>query len=83
MSFLAFSNADIYFDIKSFIWSSHNTAKVLAIVWRIKLINKQAFAKKALDKNTKMFVLYVVALETLKLAMSIYFSQTLLLAALQ
>ena len=48
---------------------------------RVYLIDKQKFAKAALDKNSEIFVVYVVVLEALKLAIHPFWA--LLLATLQ
>lgn len=37
----------------------------MPIIKQIKFIDRKKFAKTALDKNSKNFVVYVVALETL------------------
>ena len=66
--FLAFNNADIQFDTKSFPWRFYNTAKALPITRRVELIDKHKSAKAALDKKSEMFVIHIVALEALKKA---------------
>ena len=63
MSFLTFSNADIQFAEKELIWRSYTSAKALSITKRIELIDKKEFAKAALDKESKTFVVYVAALK--------------------
>lgn len=63
MLFFTFSGADIWFTEKKLIWRSYMTTKALPITQKIELINKHKFAKTALDKAFKTFVVYVVALE--------------------
>ena len=78
--FLAFSNADIQFDIKSFTWRSYNIAKVLPTAKRVELIDKHEFAKAALGENSETFVVHVAALKALE--QEVHPSQAPLLAAL-
>lgn len=44
-------------------WRSYITAEVLLIISMIQLISKRKFAKAALNKNLKIFVIYIIALE--------------------
>lgn len=37
-------------------------AKALSITWQVKIINKKKFAKLALHKNIKAFVIYIICL---------------------
>ena len=60
--FIAFSNVDIQFDIKSFTWRSYSTAKALSTIRKVELIDKYDFTKAALNKNSKTFVVHVAAL---------------------
>ena len=62
MPFLAFSNADIQFDTKSLTWRSYSAAKALLTTRQMELIDKQDFAKVALDENSETFVVHVAAL---------------------
>ena len=59
MLFLTFSNANIQFIEKKLTWRSYTTEKSLPTTRRVKLIIKKEFAKAALDKNIKAFVVYV------------------------
>lgn len=64
MPFLAFSNADVEFTKRGkFIWRSYTNAKALSTTNRVEFIDKKKFAKVALDKNLKTFIIYVSALE--------------------
>lgn len=74
---------DIQFDTESFIWKSYMIVKLLPIARGIELIDKQEFAKAALDMNSKPFIVYIAVLKARKLTMTIYFFQTLLFATLQ
>lgn len=73
MPFFTFSNVNIQFPEKKFIWSSYITAKVLSttkallITKRVELIDKKKFAKAILDENFKIFVTHVAALEAPKM----------------
>lgn len=66
MFFFSFSNISIQFDIKSFNYKTYIITKTLPIARLIKLIDKYKFAKTALDKNSETFIIYIVALESLK-----------------
>lgn len=68
MSFLAFNNADVKLDTKSFIWKTYSVAKTLSIARRIKLINKHKFSKADLYKNSKLFIMHFAALKILERA---------------
>ena len=62
MPFLTFSNADVQFIEKELIWRFYITAKALPTTKRIELIDKKEFAKAALDRNSKTFVIHVAFL---------------------
>lgn len=49
-------------------------AKALPIAKWVKLINKHKFAKAALDKNSKMFVMHVAILKASQLAILVHLS---------
>lgn len=70
---MIFSNADIQFAEKEFIWRSYTIAKALSTTKWIKLINKKEFAKAALDAESKTFVVHVKELEVPKI--TIHLSQ--------
>lgn len=74
--FLILSNVNIQFDTKSFIWNSYIRFETWFTIKEIELINKHKFVKTALDKNSETFVIHVAVLDTFKLAIQIYFSQT-------
>ena len=59
--FLTMNNIDIQFDTWCFTWRSYTTAKALPITKQVELIDKQKFAKVAVDKNSKMFIIYLAA----------------------
>lgn len=64
MSFLAFSNVVIEFiELRKRTWRFYTIAKALPTTNKINLIDKGEFTKTAMDKNSKMFVIYVSALE--------------------
>ena len=65
MPFLLFSNTDILVDTKSFTYSSYSITEALRKIKRVELINKHDFAKAALEKNSKSFVVYVAVFKVL------------------
>lgn len=72
MFFLLLSNADVNFvNLEKLIWRSYNIAEVLSITSKIELIDKKEFAKKALNKNSETFIIYISTLKILT-TMSIY-----------
>lgn len=72
MIFIFFSNANIEFaELKKLTWRSYDIAEILSTTNRIEIIDEKEFAKVALDKNSKTFVMYVIALE-ISTTMSIY-----------
>ena len=74
MLFLTFNNANIQFAKKKLTWRSYTAAEALPTIKRIELIDKNVFAKTALDENFGTFVIYVAALEALLAGMAIYLS---------
>ena len=74
MPFLTLGNADIHFTEKELTWRSYTAKEALPITQRVEHINKKEFAKAALDKNIKAFVLYVSFL-SLGSKMTIYLAQ--------
>ena len=60
------SNANIYFDIKKLIQRVYTIEETILICRRVQLIDKNKFVKVVLDENFETFVIYVVALKTLK-----------------
>lgn len=69
MSFLVLSNANILFNTESFISRIYSAADSLPTAKYIKFINRHKFTKDALNKNSKTFVVYIIALEALKPAL--------------
>ena len=63
MFFYILSNAVIQFVEKKLTWKSYTTAEVLLTTKRIQLIDKKEFAKVVLDKNSKIFVMYIIFLD--------------------
>ena len=70
-AFFDLNSMDIEFDTKSFTWRSYTTAKALPTAKWIERIDKQKFAKAALDKNSETFVIYIAAFDIFKPAMPI------------
>lgn len=83
MLFLIISNVNIEFDIICFTWSFYSVIETLPTAKQVELFDKYKFAKAALDKTSKKFVMYIVALEVLNSTILVYPSQTLLFAALK
>ena len=79
--FLALSNADIQFDIKSLTYRSYNAAEALPIARRVKIINKHKSAQAIFDNKSGTFVMYIAAMKALKPA--IYQSWAPLLVTLK
>lgn len=76
MPFLSLSNTDIEFaEGGKFTWRFYTTTEALFTTSRVELINKQEFAKVALDENSKIFVVHIAVLG-ISIAMPIYFSRT-------
>lgn len=46
----------------------YTAIKALPVTQQMKLINEKKFAKTAPDKNSKTFVVHIIALEALKIA---------------
>ena len=77
---LVLNNVDIKFNTESFTWRSYSEAEILPTTRWVKPIDKYKFAKAALDKNSKTFVVQVTVLKALEPA--IHPSYDSLLAAL-
>lgn len=56
---LIFSNMDIQFTKKAFIWRTNIVVKIIPTTRKIKLINKKNFAIAALDVDVETFVVHV------------------------
>ncbi len=78
--FLALSNADIQFSAEELTWRTYTVAEALPITSWVEFIDKRKFAKAALNKNSKTFVIYVLALAVAE--SSIHPFQTAQIAAL-
>ena len=73
ISFFTFSNANVQFvEKEELIWRFYTNAKVLSISKWIKLINEKEFAKTALDKNSKTFVIHVAFLNLALVSISLH-----------
>ena len=57
MLFLCFSNTDFYFGTWELTWKSYTATEALLTTRRMELIDKKEFAKAALNKNLKIFVI--------------------------
>lgn len=67
MPFLAFSNTNVEFTkCGKFIWRSYTNAKALSTTNKVELIDKKKFAKAAMNKNLKTFIIYVSAFEAIE-----------------
>ena len=76
MLFLALSKENVKFiKLRKLIQRFYTTTKILPIISQIKFINKRKFAKAVLNKNSKIFVMYIAALE-IPIIMPIYFLKT-------
>lgn len=61
--FFSFSKAVVEFaKLKKLTWNIYNATEVLSITNWVELIDGRKFAKAALDKNSKTFVMHVAAL---------------------
>ena len=58
MLFLIVSNIEIQFVKKKLIWKTYTTKKTLSTIRQVIFIDKKEFAKVALNKNIKAFVIY-------------------------
>lgn len=61
MPFLAFSYADIHFAKKELTYRFYTTWEALPTNWKVELINRNEFAKAALDKDVKAFVVHLAS----------------------
>ncbi len=76
MLFLSLSNADIEFiELKKLTWRFYTTVKALSTINWVELINKREFTKAALDRNSKIIIIYISVLKAIK-GLAIHFSQT-------
>lgn len=84
MLFLSFSNADVEFaKLGKLIWRSYTAAETLPTTSQVELNNKKEFAKTALDKNSKTFIVHIATLVATETdGMKVHLSQVIQLAAL-
>lgn len=68
-----FNNTNIWFIVENFIWKFYTIVETLLIIKQVVEIDKYEFVKDALNKNFKTFIVYIFALEILRLLMPIYF----------
>lgn len=59
MLFLALSNTNVLFTKQKLTWRSYIPVKALLITKQVEMIDKKKYAKIALDKNIKAFVMYI------------------------
>ena len=62
MFFIIFNNIDIRFAKKVLIGRSYTIKEALPTIRKIKLIDKQKFAKTVFDKNDEVFVVHIALL---------------------
>ena len=63
--FLTFSNADIKFAQKEFIWRFYTIAETLSTIKQVKIIDRKEFAKAALHEHVEVFVVHMISLLTM------------------
>lgn len=63
MAFLFFNNVNLQFSTRELTWKPYTTAETMPIAYQVELIHKLKFAKVALDKASKTFVVHIAALE--------------------
>ena len=62
MLFLTFSKANVRFAKREFVWRTYMAAETLLTTKRVEIINKREFAAVALNRDDKIFVVYIAAL---------------------
>lgn len=67
MPFFLLNNVGILFAKKEFTWRSYTIAKVLPATKKVELIDKNKFAKVALDENIEAFVVHVASIESISI----------------
>lgn len=65
MLFLVFSIINCHFGAEKPIWKFYTVVEALSTINKVEIIDKKKYAKIALDRNSKTFVVYVAALEVL------------------
>lgn len=64
MLFLALGNANVEFtELKKLISRSYTNSKAISTISRVVFIDDKEFAKVGLDKNFKIFLIYINTLE--------------------
>lgn len=64
MPFFFFSNIDIKFiELKKLTWTIYTTAQTLSTTNQVKIIDKKKFARVAIDKNFKTFIVHMSVLQ--------------------
>ena len=76
MPFLTLSNANVLFSEQELTWKSYTVDKALPTTQQVEFIDKNEFAKAALDAESETFVVHVAALEAPLAGMPIHSSQT-------
>lgn len=79
--FLTFSNANIEFVRKKLICRFYTTFKALPTTKQVDFINKKEFDKAVLNKDSKTFMVHIIALKALRAKMAIYLAQTALITS--
>lgn len=72
MFFLTFSNTNMLFLEQKFTWMFYIITKALFTTKKVEFINRKKFAKTALNKNSKTFVIHIATLKALLVSQSIY-----------
>lgn len=72
ISFLTFSNTKVLFTERELIWRFYITFETWPTTKRIELIKKKKFAKVAIVKNVKVFIVHVTFLSLSATTMQIY-----------
>lgn len=65
--FLVFGNANIKFANQELIWRSYSAIKAQPITKKVKINNKNKFAKTALNEDCDNFIIQIAALRVLKM----------------
>lgn len=65
--FIIFNNANLLFVEWKLIWRLYTLVKTLLTTKQVEIIDKKEFVKVMLDKNSKTFIVYIAALQTLSI----------------
>ncbi len=69
MSFLSLGNADVEFaELEKLTWRTYTAAEALPPIHQVELIDKEEFAKVAIDENSETFVMHMSALDVAELS---------------